>query len=152
MKHLFLLFTLFPLLSFAQTVNNFDLGLEVAPMLNTKDIRNLQQGSIVPNLTIAYGSKSLKAVVSLGNISRFGFVASNKWTYANGYYTVNTIGGSRVEHGAEIELGFNKRFGKNEEYRFYTGAAIGLLNTGKFTKTSLRPFVFGFVYSFVNLK
>lgn len=152
MKHLFLLFTLFPLLSFAQTVNNFDLGLEVAPMLHTKDIRNLQQGSIVPNLVIAYGSKSFKGVASLGNISRFGFVSSDKWTYANGYYTVNTIGGSRVEHGVELELGFNKRFGKHEEYRFYTGASIGLLNVLKTTKLTLRPLVLGFSYSFVNLK
>lgn len=147
-----LLIILFPVFIFAQNQNSFSVGVEVAPLLNTKEVRNLQQGSINPNITFSYGSQSLKAVASLGVISRFGFMALNKWTYANGYYTVNTIGGATVEHGAEIEVGFNRSFGAQKEFRFYSGASIGLLNTNKKTKFVLRPFVLGLCYNFRNSK
>lgn len=139
------LITIFLLLSttiFAQnTINSFSAGVEVAPMLHTTEARNLQDGTMYPNFVMTYGNRGLKAVASLGAVSRFGFKASNEWVYSAAYYTVNSSPLEKVEHGAEIELGFNHNISENLELSL--GASIGLMNQGRGTKLTLRPLVIG---------
>lgn len=131
--------------------NNFRLsvGVEVAPILHTKEVRNLQSNSLNPNLLILVGGDNLKLIASIGNVSRFGFLSTSKWTYANAYYTVNTESDheNRIEHGAEIELGFNHNIRKR--IRFHIGASIGLLHKGRESKLTLRPLVIGFTYKVI---
>ena len=142
---IFLLFFSFSL--FAQDQPSFlSIGIEVAPILHTKEVNNLQELSFSPNLTIKYGSEQFKLTASLGVISRFGFTSSNKWTYASGYYMVNTISNTQLEHGAEIELGFNHTFGECKNIKLNIGSSIGLLNQGRASKLTLRPLVIGFTY------
>ena len=121
-------------------------GLEIAPILHTKEVRNLQSNSLAPNLLISIGSENLKLIGSLGNICRFGFLSTSKWVYVNGYYTINTEeqAENQVEHGAEIELGFNYNIEKR--IRLHIGTSIGLLHHGNDSKLIFRPLVIGFTY------
>ena len=123
------------------------LGVEIAPLLHTKSVTNLQDGSLSPNLLIGYGGESLKLIASIGTLSRFGFSSSDKWTYASAYYTFNTKNSEVIEHGAEMELGFNYRFGECKDIKFHIGSSIGLLMQGRKSKLTLRPLVIGFTYN-----
>jgi hypothetical protein len=122
-------------------------GIEVAPMLHTKTINNLEQGSLTPNFLMTIGSDQLKIISSIGVISRFGFLSIDKWMYAAGYYTVNTGNFEKIEQGAEIELGFNCNIKK--DIRFHVGSSIGLLAQGRECKLTFRPLVIGFTYKLI---
>lgn len=126
--------------------NSLSVGVEVAPMLHTQEVENLQTNSFSPNFVLSYGNKQLSGILSIGVLSRIGFVSSNEWVYARGSYTVNTLKIGKVEHGAEIELGFNCIFPKDSNFRINIGSSVGLLTKDKGTKLTFRPLVIGFSY------
>lgn len=122
------------------------IGVEIAPMLHNVELENLQKNSFGPNLVVTYGSNTLSAFASFGTLSSFGFHACDRWTYARGMYTINTLKEVQTEHGAEIELGFNHAFNKMPNLKINIGAKIGMLNRGKDSKLTLRPLVIGLSY------
>jgi hypothetical protein len=126
--------------------NSLSIGIEVAPMFHTQEVENLQTNSFSPNFVLSYGSKQLSVILSIGVLSRVGFISSNEWVYARGTYTVNTLKIGRIEHGAEIEVGFNYVPPKQPNIRINIGSSIGLLTKNKGTKLTFRPLVVGFLY------
>ncbi len=139
MKTIILL--LFPIFCLSQ--NSLSVGAVVSPMLHTQEVRNLQDFSMTPNLILSYGGKDLQLLVSLGAISKFGTLVTTKHLYCGMYYVVNTIT-PKVEHGAEIEIGYNKNFGNN--MRFFAGVSVGMLVKNEQAKVNIRPFTIGFTF------
>jgi len=94
---------------------------------------------------LSVGNKDLQLLISFGAISKIGTLAVSKYCYGGMYYVVNTVT-PKVEHGAEIEFGYNKSFGIDNKMRFFAGVSIGMLVVDEQIKLNLRPLNIGFTY------
>lgn len=143
-KILSILLLMLPIFAISQNIE-FSAGASLSPMLHTQETRNLQQFSMTPNLIFTIGSKELHVLASFGVISKIGTLATTKYLYGGIYYVINTIT-AKVEHGAEIEIGYNNQI--TENIRFFAGVSIGMLVSNEQPKINLRPFNVGVCFRF----
>ena len=138
MKRIILLL-LFPILCYGQ---QFDIGLQVSPVLTVQNVDNLRSFSLSPQLSLSCGNDMLKVEANLGIFSSFGFVAMQKHSYAAGRYIFNSL--ETFEHGVEIETGYVYN---SKAYKIQIGAAIGYLSSnGKDLDIFLKPICLSFKY------
>lgn len=137
-----ILLILFPAILYSQISVNT--GVCFSPMLHTKDVRNLESYSTTPNFCISVFGKDLGFFISLGAISKAGTLVIDKRLYGGIYYVINTIS-EKVEHGAEIEIGYNLINKSN--LRLFVGSSVGMLTHGNDAKIFLRPFNIGITFN-----
>lgn len=156
MKRIFLSFTFIVTLHtllLSQGNNNgyLFIGASIEPAFSVQRVRNLEDYSTLPNLNISYGNKKLNAYLSVGVVSKLGFLSIHKWTYASASYTVNSMTMGFVEHGPEISTGFNFIFGKDKRFRFFSGSSISMVIYAPIAlKVVLRPVVVGLSFNLLN--
>lgn len=148
-KLLSIILSMLPIFALSQNNIEIGIGASFSPMLHTQETRNLQQFSMTPNLIFTIGSKELHVLASFGVISKIGTLATTKYLYGGIYYVINTIT-AKVEHGAEIEIGYNNQI--TENIRFFAGVSIGMLVSNEQPKINLRPFNIGVCVSIFGKK
>ena len=130
-----------------------NIGLSLQPAFSTQYERNLEMYSAFPNLNLSVGNNEAMAFLSVGAVTKLGFGTAQKYVYAIGSYTVNSTTLAYIEHGPEIEMGFNHRFGENNRFRFWVGSSIAMIiYDSRNLKITLRPVIIGLSIDLVKVK
>ena len=128
-----------------------NIGISLQPAFSTQNVRNLEMYSALPSLNLSVGNDKAMGFLSVGAVTKLGIGTAQKYVYAIGSYTVNSTTLDYIEHGPEIEMGFNYRFGKNKQYRFWFGSSISMtLYSPRQLKIVLRPVIIGLSFNLLN--
>jgi len=128
-----------------------NVGFSLQPAFSTQHVRNLEDFSALSNINLTVGNSKAAAFLSVGSVTKLGFGSIQKYTYTIGSYTVNSTTTDFIEHGPEIETGFNCHFGKNKRFRFWCGTSIAFnfINADNL-KLVLRPVILGLSFNLLK--
>ena len=139
MKLLIILLSLYSSICYSQSIS---FGVDYGFLLQHEESNILQSQSTSPNLTVLVGNETYKGFVSLGNISRIGFLSMENSIYGGANYCLN-LSKNRLEHGAEIHLGYYKKLGKERNFTLMIGSSVSMFVVDNRAKIGVRPIILG---------